>query len=72
MKSQPDIEITVHIVLKVRAYIFEIEASGLTVFMNFFKGLEHSWTRHQSCAEQLHAGLEKLGLRTIVRNPVST
>ena len=33
------------------------------------EGLESSWARHATAAAQLHAGLERLGLKLFVQDP---
>ena len=34
------------------------------------EGLEKCWQRHRECAEQLHQGLQDLGLKLLVKNKV--
>nr|KAG5704757.1 hypothetical protein BaRGS_005213 [Batillaria attramentaria] len=33
-------------------------------------GLEQSWANHKQCAEQLHEGIEKLGLELLVKDKI--
>ena len=35
-----------------------------------FQGLEESWASHKQCAEQLHEGVQKLGLSLLVKDKV--